>query len=190
MSTTSLPSILAISGSLRSHSSTQMLLAHIESMVAAKVRLTIYTGLAELPHFDDREDTPASVEAFRKLVREADGILICTPEYAFGVPGSLKNALDWTVGTGEFVDKPVALITASSSGQHAHAALSLILSALSVHLLEEHCLLLPFIRAKLGKDGEWKDLEAQGLVATLVDSFVAALSSEHYSFHVPNSPAS
>ena len=54
---------------------------------------------------------------------DADGVIICTPEYAHGVPGSLKNAIDWTVGTGEFSGKPTMLITASTDGKNGHKAL-------------------------------------------------------------------
>ena len=85
------------------------------------MEVTIYEGLASLPHFnpdDDEEGTtpPPAVAALRALLGAADGILISTPEYAHGVPGSLKNALDWLVSDGALVDKPIALISASPVG--------------------------------------------------------------------------
>jgi len=89
----------------------------------------IYGGLDDLPHFSpdrDGDDPPRSVGRLRELLRTADGVLIGTPEYAFGVPGALKNALDWTVSSGEFDGKPVAAISASplyTGGAKAHASL-------------------------------------------------------------------
>jgi NAD(P)H-dependent FMN reductase len=59
----------------------------------------------------------------RNRLNNAHGVLICAPEYAFGVPGILKNLLDWTVGSGEFVNKPLAVITAATRGDKAHASL-------------------------------------------------------------------
>ena len=98
--------ILAISGSLRADSSATAVMKEVTSMMPEGVHVTVYEGLGNLPHFNDSLTVPAQVHQFRKMVAEADGVLICTPEYAFGIPGSLKNALDWTVGTGEFVEKP------------------------------------------------------------------------------------
>lgn len=83
--------------------------------------------------------------------------MICTPEYAFGVPGSLKNAIDWIVASGEFIDKPVGLITASSQGEKGHAALLLILTAVSAMIVEKATLLISFVRAKLDGQGKVKD---------------------------------
>ena len=92
------------------------------------------------------------------MLATADGVIICTPEYAFGVPGSLKNALDWTVGSGSFEGKPLALITASTGGQYAHGALQLILkNALGAHLSDDTSLLISFIRTKLDSTGAITD---------------------------------
>ena len=91
--------------------------------LAGKANVILYDGLGNLPHFDDSKHPPETVTAFRTLLQVCDGVLICSPEYAFGVPGSLKNALDWTVSSGEFVHKPLALITAATGGDKAHAAL-------------------------------------------------------------------
>lgn len=80
----------------------------------------IFEGLFNLPHFNpdlDNENVFELVKDFRRQLREADGVLICTLEYAIGVPGTLKNAIDWTVSKMGFSKKPVALITASLSGK-------------------------------------------------------------------------
>src|SRR5882724_2214021 len=108
--------ILGIAGSLRATSSSNVIMKVAAEMMPENVEFTIYDGLGTLPHFNDPGISPPEVEEFRRLLKNADGVFICTPEYAFGVPGSLKNALDWTVGTSDFDGKPVALVTASSVG--------------------------------------------------------------------------
>lgn len=152
--------ILAISGSLRAGSSNHAILRFLGGLAPEHIKFTIYDGLGQLPHFDpgiDNDESPETVTAFRKIVAEADGIIICTPEYAYGVPGTLKNALDWTVSSGSFVDKPLLLITASTGGNSAHAAMLLILGALSANILKDASLLISFIRSKMDTDGKITD---------------------------------
>jgi len=166
--------ILAVSGSLRANSSNAIILQAIEKLAPEQVDFFIYNGLATLPHFDDAEQVPITVSVWRKYLQDADAVLICTPEYAFGVPGSLKNALDWTVGSGELVNKPLALITASTGGEKAHAAFLQIFTALSANIPEGGSLLIPFVRAKLNAAGEISDaptLEAvKSVLRTLIQS--------------------
>jgi chromate reductase len=152
--------ILAISGSLRPNSSNNAIINIIAGMAPAGVTVTLYQGLAGLPHFSpdlDTDSPPAAVSDLRDKLKQADGVLICTPEYAFGVPGSLKNALDWTVSSAEFVDKPVALVTASSQGTHAHTSLLLTLGAITAKMDDDAALLIPFIRSKVNSAGEITD---------------------------------
>src|SRR5215216_3583814 len=94
--------ILAISGSLRAASSNMAVLQALAALAPADLTIAMYDQLADLPYFNpdiDREgDTPpASVAELRAQIGRADGIIICSPEYAHGVPGVLKNALDWLV---------------------------------------------------------------------------------------------
>ena len=154
--------ILAISGSLRQGSSNHAILRYLGSIIPAAINYTIYNELALIPAFDPGLDTdtpPEPVSALRELLSKADGIIICTPEYAFGVPGSLKNMLDWLVSSSTLVDKPVALITASLGGEHAHASLLLTLGALTAKLSEETSLLIQFVRSKVNNEGEITDAE-------------------------------
>ena len=79
-------------------------------------RIRVYEGLATHPHYSpelDTPDVPEAVQDWRRRLASADGVAICTPEYAFGMPGSLKNALDWVVSSGELLRKPVAALSAS-----------------------------------------------------------------------------
>ncbi len=170
--------ILAISGSLRSNSSNNAVINTAATLVAGEVDFIIYEGLGSLPHFDGSDDPAPEVVNFRKFVRDADGVLICTPEYAFGVPGSLKNALDWTVSTGEFVNKPVALITAATGGDKAHASLLLTLTALSARVADKGTLLLPYIRAKMNANGEVTDTATLEAIKNIMDTFINDLRSE------------
>ncbi len=95
--------IFAISGSLRAGSSNHAILRFMGKMAPADTSYTIYDSLAQIPPFDpglDNEYPPDAVMELRGFINHADAVIICTPEYAFGVPGQLKNALDWTVSSG------------------------------------------------------------------------------------------
>lgn len=162
--------ILAISGSLRAGSSNNIIVKIVAGMLAPGIEFIVYNGLAAIPAFDDTESK--AVDDFRKQIREADGIFICTPEYAFGVPGALKNALDWTVSTGDFDKKPVALVTASSVGDKGHASLLHTLTALSAHIAPDAALLISFVRAKLNDKGEFKDMATAQAVQSVVNALV------------------
>jgi chromate reductase len=171
--------ILAISGSLRQGSSNHAILQYLGSIVSADIEYTIYNDLALIPAFDpglDTDSPPASVAQLRQLLTEADGLIICTPEYAFGVPGSLKNMLDWLVSSSTLVDKPVALITASLGGEHAHASLLLTLGALSANVVKDSTLLIQFIRSKMDSEGNVKDEQTVKNLKRVLDSLLNKLS--------------
>jgi chromate reductase, NAD(P)H dehydrogenase (quinone) len=159
--------LLAISGSLKSTSTNTALTRALLNLDPENWEIILYQGLGDLPHFNpeiDTETPPAAVEEFRSLIRTADAVFICTPEYAFGVPGSLKNALDWTVSSGELVEKPVAAISASpsySGGDKAHASLLLTLSALSAQIPDEAKFSVPAIIKKLNAAGDLTDIETE-----------------------------
>jgi NAD(P)H-dependent FMN reductase len=149
--------ILAVSGSLRSSSSNTLILKEIQKWGPQHITFTIYQDMATLPAFDDSMEAPEPVIAWRRLLADADGVFICSPEYAFGIPGALKNAMDWTVGSGELVNKPLALVTAATGGDKAHAAWLQIFTALSANMPEGGSLLIPFVRSKLNEKGEVSD---------------------------------
>src|SRR6185312_14488000 len=138
-------SILALSGSLRAESSNTVLLHAMAQLSPAHATVEFFEGLGGLPHYNpDQEDAAiSSVVAWRSLVKSVDGLLICSPEYARGVPGALKNALDWLVGGIEIVNKPVALINASPYSTHAHASLMVILETMSARVIPEASITVP-----------------------------------------------
>jgi len=166
--------IVAISGSLRAASTNTALVRAAAALAPKGMEVTVYDGLGNLPHFSpelDGDNAPAAVQSLRGQTGGADGVLICTPEYAFGMPGSLKNALDWLVSTGELWRKPVAALSASPSargGENAHAALLLTLSALEADVVADGSLRVPFVTTKVTKSGDVTDpVTAQALRASL-----------------------
>lgn len=170
--------IVAIPGSLRASSSSNAILKAIASLVPPGVVFEIYQGVGTLPHFNDPEEVAETVVAFRNMIKKADAVLICTPEYAFGVPGSLKNALDWTVSSGEFIDKPVGLVTASSQGEKGHAALLLTLTAISSRIINEATLLISFVRSKLDDKGNVKDPHVKNELNNVLQSLIRSVAGK------------
>ena len=80
---------------------------------------------------------PAPVAHWRAALAEADAVLISSPEYAHGIPGVLKNALDWVVGSGELVNKPVGVLSASSASAFAHPQLVEVLTTMNALMIPE-----------------------------------------------------
>jgi len=147
--------IIVISGSTRKNSSNLILIRAICELFPDKFDFNIFEGLANIPHFNPDLDTdhpPQNVADFRNQLNESDGVLICSPEYAMGVPGTLKNAIDWTVSSLEFSHKPVALITASTAGQAAHASLIGTLKIIEADIPESSQLLISFAQTKVKGD--------------------------------------
>jgi chromate reductase len=102
----------------------------------------------------------------------------CSPEYAFGVPGVLKNALDWTVSSGEFSGKPVVAISASplwSGGDKAHASLLLTLTALGANVPEKGKLMIPTVNKKLNANGDIVDIETMQALKMVLDALARTI---------------
>ncbi len=167
--------ILAISGSLRQKSSNTKLMKAIITLAPENLEFTIYDGLGNLPHFNPDIDVddgpPFSVGSLRSQLKEADGVLICTPEYGNGVPDVLKNALDWIVSSGEFINKPTSVISASPSpmgGDKAFDSLLLTLNMVNAVIVERGTMTIPHISFKLNTEGVITDPETkQGLLSLL-----------------------
>ncbi|HEU4727951.1 MAG TPA: NADPH-dependent FMN reductase [Kofleriaceae bacterium] len=151
--------LLALAGSQRATSSTAALVRAAAQLAPPGVVVEVHDGVARLPHFSpdlDVEPLPETVAALRAAIGAADGLVIATPEYAHGMPGSLKNALDWLVSATEPIDLPVLLISASPGGAaHAHAQFSEVLRTMSMRLVDGGAHV--FSRAKLGPDGQVTD---------------------------------
>jgi chromate reductase, NAD(P)H dehydrogenase (quinone) len=161
--------VLAISGSLRQASSNSALIGAAARVAPDTVDVSIYGELETLPPFNpdlDNGPAPAAVTRFRDALKACDALLISSPEYAHGVPGVLKNALDWVVGSGELVDKPVALINTSARATHAWESLAETLSVMSAQVVLDASITVP-----LGG----RTLTAEGIVGDA--AFATALRS-------------
>ena len=146
--------ILAISGSLRAASINSALLRAVARLAPADMSITLYLGLGDLPLFnpDIEASDPVPVAHLRAHILSADALIIASPEYAHGITGVMKNALDWMVGCEAFVHKPVALLNASPRAVHAQAALRETVSIMSAQIVAAACITLPILGAKLGED--------------------------------------
>ncbi|WP_282938266.1 NADPH-dependent FMN reductase [Paenibacillus sp. RC67] len=175
--------IAAVSGSLRKVSSNTKLLQAAAALAAEGMEIQLFEGIGELPHFNpdlDGDEPPASVIEWRKSLQEADGVILCTPEYANGVPGVLKNALDWIVSSGEFLDKPTAIISASplaTGGKVAHASLVLTLQMMTAKLFDGGQLSIPLIYKKLNEQGEFTDEATVEEIKALLQALAKAVKS-------------
>ena len=137
--------LLAISGSLRAASSNAALLRAAALVAPPEIEVEIYQQMGNLPHFnpDLESDLPPVISDLRQRVQAADGVLICTPEYVHGLPGSFKNLLDWLVSGGELWDKPVAVLRVAHRGEFAHASLLEILVTLMARVSAKASVSLP-----------------------------------------------
>jgi NAD(P)H-dependent FMN reductase/RimJ/RimL family protein N-acetyltransferase len=136
--------ILAIPGSLRTRSTNLLLLETAALLAGADMRLEIFAQLGDIPLFNpDRTDVPPAVAALRASVEGADAVILSAPEYAHGLPGALKNALDWLVSGIELTGKPVALFNASARSVYAQAALREVLVTLGASFLDRACVTVP-----------------------------------------------
>jgi len=171
--------VLAISGSLRTRSSNRALLHAAAALLSPGTTWESYEGLAGLPHFnpDDDEDgrpVPTAVAELRARFIAADGWVISSPEYAHGVPGSLKNALDWLVSCPELPGKPVLLLNASAAGgDFAQAALAETLRTMSLQVLEDS-LTAPFLPRKL-REGSTLEPDAARRLGRALEALAAAI---------------
>ncbi len=111
--------LLLVSGSTRDESSNSAALRALAMVVPDGVTPVLFTELTALPAFvpGQQVDPSSAVARWRHEISAADAVLFSTPEYAGTLPGSLKNALDWTVASGEFVGKPVGWINVANAGR-------------------------------------------------------------------------
>lgn len=152
-------------------------------MIAEKYKnsleVELFEGIDTLPHFNpdlDNEHLPKTVESFREKIAKAEGIIICTPEYVFSLPGSLKNALEWNVSTTLFSKKPMALIVAAASGEKAMESLNLIMTTLEANIAEKSKLLIRGAKGKVDAQGNIMDVTTVDQIDQLVKSFESSLN--------------
>jgi chromate reductase len=137
--------ILAISGSLRAASYNTAALKAVQLLAPAGVSVQLEGAIGMLPLFNPDLDNAglALVDAWRARIDAADALLIASPEYAHGVTGVIKNALDWAVSMATFPGKPVALINTSPRATVAQASLREIMRTMSATLVDAASIDLP-----------------------------------------------
>jgi chromate reductase len=171
--------ILAISGSLRAKSSSTSLVEAARLVAPPDVTVTVYDGIGSLPHFNpdldiEGAELPPAVAELRRRIGEADALIISTPEYAHGVPGSLKNALDWLVSSVEFPGIAVALINPSHDSFHANASLSEILKTMSARLPAEALVRIPIPNRGMDAQAIAADSKLSAALGDVIAALVAA----------------
>ncbi|WP_248800444.1 NADPH-dependent FMN reductase [Pseudomonas sp. MWU13-2105] len=165
--------LLAVSGSLRAASSNASLLRAAERLSLEGMSIQQYLEVGQLPHFDPdlADNPPAIVVALRELIGRTDGILISCPEYARGIPGSFKNALDWLVASHEFPGKPVALFNASPRASHAQAALRLVLETMSANIVEPASITVNLLAKELDEISIAADPQVRQQIVSALEAF-------------------
>lgn len=171
--------ILAICGSLRARSSNLAALEAAARLAPPPLAISLYRGLADLPHFNpdlDTEQLPEPVTALRHAIGAASGLIICSPEYARGVAGAMKNALDWLVSSTEFPGKRIAVINASPRASHADAALRLTLQTMSAEIVEDASITLPLLGRNLDAEGIVADPELRAQLVSALQALERAIA--------------
>jgi NAD(P)H-dependent FMN reductase len=142
--------LLLISGSVRAASTNTAILRLAANLCAPWFRGTLYGELDALPAFnpdvevlgEDDPTFPAAARRLRTQIAQADALLLSTPEYAHGLPGAFKNALDWLVGSTAFPGIPVGLVNVSARSIHAPAQLLEIVRTMSASVVADACITL------------------------------------------------
>lgn len=168
--------IATFCGSLGAHSSNASLLATLEaSLISRGTTVRSFDALAEIPGLSQGQNPPA-VAKFRLFVEQADALVVAAPEYAGGVAGVAKNALDWLVESGSSYGKPAAVLSAGTTGGPiARAQLTRTLSWQGVHVVASMGVSTP--KTQRDENGQWNEAVRSGLEET-AETLLASLSDE------------
>ncbi len=184
---TDTPRLLGISGSLRAQSFNSAILASLGRTLGDRASFTVFP-LNDVPLYDQDADTdtpPPAVAALRAAIGDADGIVIASPEYNYGMSGVLKNALDWAsrpYGKAKLTGKPVLTITSSpaaTGGVRAQSGLNEVVTAIGARLVLGPQAVVTAVHEKV-KDGAIADEATRDFLIGRVDALLADI-------RVPNS---
>ncbi len=183
--------ILTLCGSLRARSSNRAVLNAFARLVPPGVRVEHFDRLGSLPHFNpdtDFEPLPAEVSSLRSLVAHADVLVISTPEYVHGLPGSFKNALDWLVSDPAFAGKPVAILHASRGSSWALDSLREVLATMSARIIEAAVVPLPLGSSQIDEEAILQREDLRRLLEGAVVAVVADAVGKGYVASAPPNP--
>jgi len=171
--------ILAIAGSIREKSYNLALLKSLVNIADKDINIQLFKNLKDIPVFyppaentvSNDTEVPQPVKHLIAELQSSDGVIISTAEYAHGIPGVLKNALDWLVSTDALVLKPVMVTSVSTSelgGVRSHGPLVLVLNAMNASVVVDASLNIPFAHNKFDNEGKLQDpLSEKALSASL-----------------------
>jgi chromate reductase, NAD(P)H dehydrogenase (quinone) len=173
--------VIALIGSTKKDSLNQKIIENFIKQTTDSLDVDIFP-IQNLPFFnpdvDNSNDLPTVVMDFRERIDKADGVIICTPEYVFSLPGILKNALEWTVSTVVFTEKPTALITASSVGEEASKSLALVMRTIGAKIGDKSALLIQHVKTKVNSQGTFTNAATFGEFEALIQDFTDNLEAK------------
>ncbi len=178
--------VLGISGSLRDDSYNRALLEAAKQLAGTNMKITLF-DIGDLPHFDadvEAEGDPEPVTEFKQAIRSADALLIATPEYQHGMPGVLKNALDWASrppSDSPLGGKPTAIMGATPGAfgtVRAQDDLRQVLIYNNCPMVKKPEVLVADAASKVDEAGKFTDPETLDFVRQLLDE-LADLAREH-----------
>src|SRR4030043_197980 len=172
-------SILGFAGSLRKGSYNKSLLRAALEMLPADAELEVF-DLEGIPPFnqDLENQPPQKVKEFKAKIRNADALLIASPEYNYSIPGVLKNAIDWASrphGDNAFEGKPVAIMSASIGrlgGARAQYHLRQSFVFLDMHPLNRPEVMMPFAQDNVDANGNVTNEQTKRLIRELLEALV------------------
>ena len=169
--------ILCLSGSLRIASYNTAALHAIKLLATKHIEIVIFEQMGELPLFnpDIENNNITPVAALRTEIQSADGLIIASPEYAHGISGVLKNALDWLVGGDEFPFMPLALINTSPRAHHALDALHEVLTTMSGNIIRNACTSIPLLGSNLNANSIARHTEISKSLLNQLDTFYKSI---------------
>lgn len=167
--------IVTLSGSLRAGSINSALL-HTFASLAPPGMTVIAANIDVLPLFNPDLETvlPTAVGRFHAEISAADALVIASPEYAHGVSGVIKNALDWLVGLEGFAGKPVAVLNAAPRARHADAALRETLTTMAAVIVNGASFVVPLA----GSPEQVSDLLGSTAVTAIINGVWTAILAE------------
>ena len=178
--------LYALGGSLRARSTNRALLEAIRRLAPHGVEVEISGLVGLLPIFNpdlEGDFTPEPVLAFAQEIAIADGLIVSAPEYAHGIPGGLKNALDWLVSRFEIPGKPVMLVHASHRGDFALEALTEVLKTIGTDLRSETFLRVPLLGKSEHEIGAILGApETEHAIRSALGRFVGAVATKDPAF--------
>lgn len=172
--------ILALSGSLRKNSYNKAAIEALSQLAPEGIEVQVFDGVRDLPLFnpDFEEEQIQSVEIFKDELGRSDGLVIASPEYAHGISGVMKNALDWLVSGEEFIHMPVMLINTSPRAHHAQDSLREIVATMSGCIVDNACLSLPLLGSGLSSAGILRNLELSAALKSHLQIFSEEIENQ------------